>query len=175
MSKKRCIWRPRANSFQCAGERHLTSDYCTGHICNYNGCSNENRCVEHICIECLKTGYSNEMRFRGSKYCRIHVCGINGCLNNYNCKIHKCKNANCFDPIFDNNSKYCAYCICLQPGCGKDKYCNIHMCKCGFLVRIPGYSTCKICLPNILDAMLFNDVYFGMIPRDIVGILKKYL
>ena len=117
MSKKRCIWKLCADSWPCNHECYPMSDYCVGHICDYNGCLNGNRCMDHTCIDCLETVYSNEMRFRGSEYCHLHICGLEGCLNNYNCKIHKCKNAHCTRPRFDNTTKYCVKHICLQNGC----------------------------------------------------------
>ena len=153
--------------------------------CNhYDTSVMESYVIDGVCHDDWVREYCDVRRFRNSDYCENHLCGYYNCLEYYTCDAHRCKaNASeyisvCGKIIFNINTQYCVDHICLGKDCIYGKECEIHMCiDCREGERYIGYNKCLNCLSyvDVIKPMVISEFYFGMIPRDIVGILIEYI
>jgi hypothetical protein len=166
---------------------------CMYHACNYIGCKEH----KETCKEHPKCRYYNGYRYcyeiiypKKTIYaCRQHMCTYisNGvrCKNmSSNCK-HKCKIPSCRDSILNDKADFCIHHVCGNSNEGTNEICinyingcEIHGCiyDCG-LHRFDEYKKCinHLTYIDIVDGQSTKDFYFGMLPRDIVNMLKEYL
>lgn len=167
----------------CDAEVLSGKQYCSYHSCRVLGCDNQLPCSYHSCKwRKEKLRYCAHLRTYRGEYCIQHSCRIDGCLNYLDeCETHKkCCFINCSTKLLSDDIKYCPSHICGVNGCkdGLDE-CIIHTCLtithgviCGNSKTLPW----KKCLYHLTYDEVFDSTeYAQVIPRDVIGIVNKYI
>lgn len=96
----------------CDGSKFRNSEFCSDHVCGYNGCLNHYTCTDHECQFQLHTGSECTRRIfdESSRLCARHICINGNCTKNkYECDIHMC--INCRNREKEFGYKKCYECL----------------------------------------------------------------
>lgn len=198
----RCVKRGCKNSDNCP-KHTICSEYpnckyaskgngvnlCRVHACNYLGCEyHRETCPQHtICGYTEGGDKCYEIICSDEKACREHTCAY--VENNVRCKNmfsgckHKCKSPSCNSVIVNENTNYCMRHLCGYGGpnvfCTNEfSECDKHVCD---IVRCHSYrhDLYRKCIKHliyddVIDGLSSSDFYFGVLPKDIVNMLKSH-
>lgn len=168
----------------CGESNEYNKSFCYRHACKAFNCKRSIPCESHTCshkyseIEYFpwREQFCTQLSMKPGTYCNEHTCNVNGCENNHLCEIHRCRYVCCRQKTSSENIYYCHRHRCGYEGCvntiGK---CPIHSCPIGNCEnhRVPGWKRCWTHLTHT-DVFVATD-YAKVFPRDIIGIIRKYL
>lgn len=158
--------------FKCYKKRAPNKRYCDMHSCRIIGCQNTYFCHIHRCKvkDCFGT------RFKYKQYCASHACKVIGCNDILPCPKHSCNYSYTCSKLSVKDGKYCAKHSCGINGCKNAvECCDLHTC-----IEFNCFNTVESPWKRCLQCLTYGDVfartdYAKIIPRDIIGIINKYL
>lgn len=171
--------------YKCTNRSIYGKHYCKLHMCPALNCKQNLPCKAHTCLHVYpyKSGssickiYCKNVRTITGEYCGIHSCNISGCTHCVkSCMTHRCQYSGCENRSISGDIKCCYQHICGVEKCvncvGK---CDRHSCELKDCVN-RRESIWKKCIIHLTNADMFIGTdYAKVLPRDIIGIISKYL